>query len=114
MYEELSTERHRSVDAVIFYRRRTSVNRRVTPTWLVGGAFMGRPQTWSETTREILPDGSARQVSAFTRGSSRNYYGAAFGVELGIHITRSVSVVPRGRATIFPSWFLDDSGLAPS
>ena len=111
-YESSSTTRRRSIDVTLLHRTRVPVNRYVTVTGLVGGAFVYRPEENSVTTKEVLSDGRLQQVNAFSRTDTRNYPAAVGRLDVEIQLAGHLSVVPRLRAALFPS-LLDDGGLAP-
>jgi hypothetical protein len=107
-YEATYTERRRSIDVAVMYRRNTAIGRRVTFTWLLGGASVYRPYETTTTTKDA--DGSPSNVNTYK--TTRNYLAGAARADLEIAIVRHVSIVPRVQLLIFPS-ALDDSGLAP-
>ena len=111
-YESAETTRRRSIDFVALYRSNMPVNRHVTVTGLVGGGFIYRPEHYTRVTTELLPDGSRTTVDRYANTSWRNYFAAAARLDVECRISQRVFVVPRLRATAFPS-FIDDSGLAP-
>lgn len=107
-YESTYTERRRSIDVALLYRHSTAIDRHFAFTWLVGGAYVYRPDDSTTTTRDA--DGELSNVSRYT--TTRNYLAAAARADLEIKIAGNVAVVPRLQLLIFPSR-LDDSGLAP-
>jgi hypothetical protein len=107
-YQDTYTERRRSIDVAALYRRSAAINRHVTFTWLVGGAYVYRPDDSATTTRDA--DGELSNVNAYH--TTRDYLAAAARADLEVAIARHVAVVPRLQVLVFPS-LLDDSGLAP-
>jgi hypothetical protein len=107
-YQDTYTDRRRSIDMALLYRRNTAIHRHVTFTWLVGGAYVYRPDNSTITTKDS--DGTLSNVTM--EHSMRDYLAGAARADLEIAIARHVAVVPRLQLLVFPSG-LDDSGLAP-
>ena len=111
-YEWSSTTRRRSIDVAVLHRTNAPINRHATFTFLVGGAFVIRPEQFVYVTSEVLSNGPAKEVNRNDSTSYRNYLAAAARLDVELRVSPRVSVVPRLRVTAFPS-LLDDSGLAP-
>lgn len=111
-YERLETVQRRSIDLTGLYRRNVIVNRQVTFTWLVGCGYVYRPEQYSRVTNELLAEGQRKEAEAIKRTTYRNYSMATAGLDAAFRIAPMISVVPRLRVTLYPSFF-DDSGLAP-
>jgi hypothetical protein len=111
-YESSTSIRRRSIDVALLYRRNVNFSRHATFTWLVGGAHVSRPEEVRIVTREVVREGELNEVNRFERTSWRNYLAATGRIDLEVRIGPQISLVPRLRVLVFPS-FLDDSGLAP-
>jgi hypothetical protein len=111
-YRLLQTVRRRSVDVTALYRAKRPISRLFTFTWVVGLGFVSRPEQVIDLTNEVQPDGQLNAVDAHAINSSRDYAAGIGGLDAEFAIAPHVCVVPRVRATVFPS-FLDDSGSAP-
>lgn len=107
-YEDTFTERRRSIDVAVLYRRTAAIDRHFRFTWLVGGAYVYRPDESTTTTR----DANGELSNVYTYNTTRDYLAGAARADLEITIVRHVAVVPRLQLLVFPSG-LDDSGLAP-
>jgi hypothetical protein len=111
-YKQLQTVRRRSVDVTALYRANLPVNRFFTFTWVVGLGFVSRPEQVIDVTNEVLPDGQLKEVDNRVKTSSAGSAAGIGGLDAEFRLARHVSLVPRARATVFPS-LLDDSGSAP-
>jgi hypothetical protein len=111
-YEWSGTTRRRSIDVMALYRRNVPVNRHVMVGWLVGSGIVLRPVQNTSVTREVMPDDQLIEVDTHQTTSSRDYAAGAGRLDVELKVAPHVSIVPRVRATVFPS-MLDDSGLAP-
>ena len=111
-YESSTRIRRRSIDVALLYRRNVNFSRHASFTWLVGGAHVSRPEEVRIVTREVVGEGELNEVNRFERTSWRNYLAATARIDLDVKIGPRISLVPRLRVVVFPS-FLDDSGLAP-
>jgi hypothetical protein len=112
LYESVSTQRRRSPEVSILFRKNERAHGAVTVTWLVGGAFAYRPEEALGITSEVLPDGSLVEVERRGGRSTRNYLAAVAGLEATVRLSGHWAIVPRVRLTGFPS-IRDDSGSAP-
>lgn len=114
-YESTSTNRRRSTELGVLYRRNFhpgGAGGVLTLTGVVGGAFVFRPSESVGVTREVLPDGRLVEVDRYEQRSSRNYLAGVGGLDAAIRVSSHVAIVARLRVTAFPA-LLDDSGSAP-
>jgi hypothetical protein len=111
-YESLQRADRRSVDLAVLYRSNIPVDRHVSFNWLVGGAWVYRPEHFTTVTNELLPGGELVEVNTRQGTSFRNYMAAVARLDAEFRVGAHIALVPRVRVTIFPS-LLDDSGLAP-
>ncbi len=107
-YEDTYTERRRSIDVGVMYRHSIAIARPVAFTWLLGVAYVNRPDHSTITTRDA--DGGVSNVYAYQ--TTRDYFAGAARADCVITIARQLAVVPRLQLLVFPS-LLDDSGFAP-
>jgi hypothetical protein len=111
-YESLSTDRRRSPQVSLLFRKHRAVSDTVTVTGLIGGAFAYRPSNYSYILNEVLPDGTLVEVHRQEGQSTRNYFAAVAGVEVTVRLSRHWAIVPRLRFTGFPN-LMDESAHAP-
>ena len=101
-YERSGTERRRSIDVTVLRRASVRFTGRSGFTWLVGGAYVYRPNHSTSVTREVFADGRLEEVHSSRVSSTDNNLAAVARVDLELRLTPSLLVVPRLRLTVFP------------